>query len=203
MNGWNGMEINRINNESMACVYEDVTIGWWKNCNEADDVYVTGITRDPDIEWKNINVVDLKLCKDQTSDNTFFMLDVFLQNGLTPKVLHLNNWNDVNFFNESFYNVMKFLNETKFECELKLELVNKPKIKFKDFDVYEDHISKTISKISSFDYAKFKTVDYFYYYDTWSGMSTWIPVKPVGEWKLYNSNQLPIELRNFESNNKF
>ena len=65
MNGWNGMEINRINNESMACVYEDVTIGWWKNCNEADDVYVTGITRDPDIEWKNINVVDLKLCKDQ------------------------------------------------------------------------------------------------------------------------------------------
>ena len=203
------MEIERIPEESMACVYEDGALGWWKNCTEADEFFSKGISRDSSIIWPKINVIDLKLCKNQTSEDTFFLLDIFLNNKFKTKILHMNNWNDINFFNESFYKVMNFLNNIKFDCDLKLELVNKPKIKFENFMSYKKNIEKTIPFLKMIDFEKFKSVDYFYYYDTWSGMSTHIPIKnddyididDLDNWKVYNSNQMSknIEFKSFKS----
>mgnify|MGYP003120461724 CR=1 FL=1 len=187
------MEIERISEESMACVYEDGALGWWKTCNDADEFFTKGIKRDSSIEWSKINVIDLKLCKNQTTENTFILLDIFLNNKFTSKILHLTNWNDVNFFNESFYSVMEFLNNTEFKCELKLELVNKPKIEYEDFTIYKKDIVKTLSFLKMLDFDKFKSVDYFYYYAKTDGLSTYIPVKNIeniNEWKIYDSNQV-------------
>tara|TARA_B000000609_G_scaffold57015_1_gene42251 strand:+ start:1316 stop:1954 length:639 start_codon:yes stop_codon:yes gene_type:complete len=192
------MEIERIPEESMACVYEDGALGWWKSCKDADEFFTRGIRRDSSIEWSKINVIDLKLCKNQTSENTFILLDIFLNSKFTSKILHLTNWNDVNFFNDSFYSVMKFLNNTELKCELKLELVNKPKIKYEDFTIYKKDIVKTLPLLKMLDFDKFKSVDYFYYYAKTDGLSTHIPVKNneyfdienINDWKIYDSNQV-------------
>lgn len=204
-----------VTNNSTACLYEENGIvGYWKDCAEATKNVLESeskeFTSNQNIDWSNINVLDLKTSKNQTTEKTFIYLDHFFRNYFPVKTLHISNWTDTNFFNDSFFSIINYLTKKIIAGDVTLELVNKPKKNFSSFFSYKKHILSTLKMVQNIDISQYVRVDYFYYFGFKHGKSTWVPIKEnenyydifdTKNWKLYDSLEFPSDMKDFDKSN--